>query len=85
MSARNLRVHVYDDNYEVLRHRMVIVAFDIDAVGVEAIRQESTVDAMLHALRDIAERDEGVSDRDKVRLELCDIDSGDKVYDWIGR
>lgn len=85
MTAEYYRLRVFDGAYELFTKKTMVVMFDIDARGTEAYAQDSKIDAMLHNLRRLAEK-EG-AEPDDVRLELCDR-SGDAdrcVYDWRGR
>lgn len=85
MSARTYRVRVFDGNFEIMRTRTIVAVFDLEALGFEAYAQQSTIDAMLHNLARIALKQGDARDVEDVRLELCDMRTGVKVYDWFAR
>jgi hypothetical protein len=73
--TRSYRLHIFDGNYEVLRHRPVLLDLDMDAPMTAGILDRQLV--VLTRAASILENEPMASPR----LEVVDVLTGTKVRD----
>lgn len=86
MTAQQYRVRLFEGGYQLLSGRTFMTTFDLKETGHGAVRQGSSLDALLWNMVEIARAEDSAVDPTRVRLVLCDpANDRDPVFEWVSR
>ena len=86
MTAQQYRVRLFEGGYQLLSERTLVTTFDIAETGHGAVRQASSLDAILWNLADVAKSLGEAVDPTRLRLVLCELEDDERpAFEWVSR